>query len=128
MSYDGSVMFPALNFYILYVGMHQIMMNFDFLDNCIFICPFAVTTFPKFSSLEVGNYVRKQENKNSNKKVIKKKESFFFFSWSLSWSTSCFLDRFLVEFLFSCFLTFLFSFINFHLPVSCGVGFNFAFL
>ena len=65
-----------------------------------------------------------KENKNLTKKVIKKKESFFFFSWSSSCFLffSCFLDRFLgrvlvflVEFLFPCFLTFLFSFINSHL-------------
>ena len=45
--------------------------------------------------------------------------SFFLVSWSLSWSSSSFLSfflffliAFLVEFLFSCFLTFLFSFIH----------------
>ena len=51
--------------------------------------------------------VRKQENKNSTKKVIKKKRKFFLFSWSLSLSSSCFLDRFLgriLVFLFSYFI------------------------
>ena len=40
----------------------------------------------------------------------------FFFSWSFSWSRACFLSFFLIAFLvesmFSCFLTFLFSSIN----------------
>ena len=56
----------------------------------------------------VGVYTRKEEskktrkkkkNKNSTKKVIKRQRKFFlFFSWSLSWSSSCFLS------FFSCFL------------------------
>ena len=53
--------------------------------------------------------------------MIKKKRKFFLFFWSLSWSSSCFLDRFLgpvlvfliafpVEFLFSYFLVFFYKF------------------
>ena len=59
-----------------------------------------------------------KENKNSTKEVIKNKRFFLVeflfspFSWSLSWSSSCF---FLIAFLFSGFLTYLFSFINSHL-------------
>ena len=52
--------------------------------------------------------------------IKKKRIFFFFFSWSLSWWSSCFLVfliAFLVEFLFSCCLTFLFSFINSHLCI-----------
>ena len=83
------------------------------------------------------------------KKSIKKKRKFFIFSWSLSWSRACclsfFLDRYrfsffwslswsracflsffliayLVESVFSCFLTF-FSFINSHLwPRDLALG------
>ena len=53
----------------------------------------------------------KKENKNATKKVIKKKRKFFLFFLVASWSSSCFLVfliAFLVEFLFSCFLTFFF--------------------
>ena len=51
-----------------------------------------------FRTSEMGIYKRKQEKKeeikNSTKKVIKKKRKFFLFSWSLSWSSSCFLTLF----------------------------------
>jgi len=78
-----------------------------------------------------------------NKKTRKQESSYFFlgrflgrehifflffltvnvFSWSLSWSRACFLSfflvfliiAFLVESVFSCFLTFLFAFTNSHL-------------
>ena len=82
--------------------------------------------------------VRKQENKNSTKKVIKKKSFFSYFSWSLSWSSSCFLDRFfgrvlgfflvfliafLVEFLFSYFLDSFYKFPPLILPYALtGLG------
>ena len=91
---------------------------------CILTSPFSFPLLNKHSSIiahkspsltswnDCTNYwggnlkkknkkVRKQGNKNSTKKVIKKKKVFFFF--------------FLVEFLFSCFLNFLLSFINSHL-------------
>ena len=61
--------------------------------------------------------VWKQDNKKTRtrpRKWSRKKKVFLFFSWS----SSCFLSYshvFLVEFLFPCFLTFLFSFINSHL-------------
>ena len=74
---------------------------------------------------EVRIYKRNQGSK-------KKERKYFFFSWSLSLSRafflSFFLDRyrffliaFLVESVFSCFLTFLFSFINSHLFSEAGV-------
>ena len=56
---------------------------------------------------EIGIYKRKQESKKTRtrpRKRRRQKDKTFFFSWSLSWSSSCFL-------------TFLFSFINSHLWV-----------
>ena len=61
----------------------------------------------RWESIKENKKVRKQENKKTRtrpRKWSRKKESFFFFSWSLSWSSSCFLVfliAFLVEFLFS---------------------------
>ena len=73
-------------------------------------------------SSEVGIYKRKQKSKKTrikerkeelDRECVKKKKVFFLFSWSLSWSSSCFLDRFLgrvLVFLFSYFLVFFYKF------------------
>ena len=68
----------------------------------------GVTDGHRWEFIKENKKVRKQENKNSTKKVIKKK--FFLFSWS----SSCFLSFFLV-FLIAFLAEFLFSFINSHL-------------
>ena len=76
----------------------------------------------RWEFIKENKEVRKQENKISTKKVIKKKRIVFLFSWSLSWSSSCFLDRFLgrvLVFFFSwslswsssCFYVFLITFL-----------------
>ena len=70
--------------------------------------------FSHFSLIEseVGIYKRKHDSKKTRKQELDQ-ESFFFFSWPLSWSSSCFLVfliAFLVEFLLSYFLVFFYKF------------------
>ena len=55
----------------------------------------------RWEFIKENKKVRKQEKNSTNRVIKKKRKFFFFFSWSLSWSSSCFL-------------TCLFSFINFH--------------
>ena len=56
-----------------------------------------------------GIYKRKQESKKTRKQELDQEKKFFF------------LITILVEFLFSCFLTFVFSFINSHLKTTIGL-------
>ena len=71
---------------------------------------FTRNPYLSFSSKpEVGIYKRKQESKKKRKQELDQESD------QEKKSSSCFLVITLVEFSFSCFLTFLFSFINSHL-------------
>ena len=70
----------------------------------------ASSTLSSCAPSEVGIYKRKQESKKTRtrpRKRPRKKEITFFFAWSLSWLSSCFLVV-----LLSCFL-----FLNSHLRI-----------
>ena len=113
--------------------------QFSFLSSVCLHKLFSLTElqYLRWEFIKENKEVRKKkENTPSTKRPIKKKRFLFFFSWSLSWSKSCFLSFFswskscflsffflveivfsffffLVESVCSCLLTFLFSFINF---------------
>ena len=71
----------------------------------------------RWEFIKENKKVRKQENKNSTKKAIKKKKSTKKATKKKRKNFLIFLITFLVESVFSCFLTFLFSLINSNLSV-----------